>query len=289
MNYRDDLWRELAAVGITGARRGRIVAEIEDHLDCDPTADLGAPDALAAQFANELGTDRALRAARWTFAALALAGLLFGGAFVGSPAAAFGAAPSGAPLPGSVARVVVILAPQVAFVAGLLAALRTLRRRRTTVIPAAEARVIVRRASVGFAFGLTTMVGLGVVALEFHDQLPSAWYTYALIAAGTGVAVLLAALPSLLAARRLRPVASGEPGDVFVDLGRWVPARLRGHPWRLAVLIAAGVALAITAAGGGADDLYDGAARGIADALACLLGFATLGRYLGLWRPAASD
>ncbi len=287
-SYRDELWRALTAVGISGALRRRIAAEIDDHLDCDPAAELGAPAALAAQFADELGTNRALRAARWSFAALALAGLLFGGAFVGSPPAAFGAAPSGTPLLGAMARVVAILAPQVAFVAGLLAALRTVRRRRTTVIPRAEASVIVRRAWVGFAFGITTMVSLGVLALEFHRQVPSAWYTYALIAAGIGVAALLAVLPSLLAARRLRPVAGGDQGDMFVDLGGWVPARLRGHPWRLAVLIATGVALAITAAGGGADDLYDGAARGLADALVCLSGFATLGRYLGLWRPAVA-
>ncbi|MGB9186339.1 MAG: hypothetical protein WCB67_19990 [Solirubrobacteraceae bacterium] len=288
MSYRDELRRELTKVGISGARRSRIVAEIEDHLDCSPSAELGAPSAIAAQFADELGTNRALRAAQWTFAALALAGLLFFGAFVSSPAAAFGAAPPGAPLLGRLARVVAILAPQVAFVAGLLAALRTVRRRRTTVIPAAEASVIVRRAWVGFAFGLMTMVSLGVIALEFHRQLPSAWYRYALIAGGVGVAVMLAVLPSLLAARRLRPVAGGEPGDIFVDLGGLVPARLRGHPWRLAVLVAVGVALAITAAGGGADDLYDGAARGLADALVCLLGFATLGRYLGLWRPVVA-
>ncbi len=288
MNYRDDLWQALTTVGITGGLRERIVAEIDDHLACDPSADLGEPAVLAGQFADELGTNRALRAARWTFAALALAGLLFTGAFLGSPTAAFGAGPSGAPLLGGVARVVAILAPQVAFAAGLLAVLRTVRRRRAMVIPSAEASVIVRRAWVGFAFGLTTMVSLGVIALEFHRQLPSAWYAYALIAAGVGVAALLAALPSLLAARRLRPVADGDPGDIFVDLGAWVPRRLRGHPWRLAVLIAAGVALAITVVGGGADDLYDGAARGLADALVCLLGFATLGRYLGLWRPATA-
>ncbi|MGI9185432.1 MAG: hypothetical protein ACR2GZ_10825 [Solirubrobacteraceae bacterium] len=286
MNCRDDLWRELTAVGITGTRRARIVAEIEDHLACDPSADLGAPAALAAQFADELGTGRALRAARWTFGALALAGLLFGAAFVGSPSAAFGAAPAGAPLLGGVARVVAILAPQVAFVAGLLAALRALRRRRAAVIPSAEASVIVRRAWVGLAFGLATMVSLGVLALEFHRQVSSAWYTYALIAASVGVAALLGTLPSLVAAGRLRPVSDGDPGDIFVDLGAWAPGRLRGHPWWLAVLSAAGVALAITVAGGGADDLYDGAARGLADALVCLLGFATLGRYLGLWRPA---
>jgi hypothetical protein len=289
LTYRDELWRELTAVGITGGLRSRIAAEIEDHLACDPSAELGAPAALARQFADELGTSRARRAAGRSFAALALAGILFGLAFVGSPAAAFGAAPPGAPLLGRLARVVAVLAPQVAFVAGLLAALRALRRRRQGVIPGAEATMIVRRAAVGTAFGLATTVSLGVIALEFHRQLPAVWSTFALIASGIGTLGLLASLPALSAAGRLRPAASGAAGDIFDDLGNWVPASLRGHPWRLAVVVAAGVAVAVALAGVAGDDAFDGIARGLADGLVCLAGFATLGRYLGLWRPAAAS
>jgi hypothetical protein len=32
-------------------------------------------------------------------------------------------------------------------------------------------------------------------------------------------------------------------------------------------------------------DPFDGMTRGLLDALACLVGFATLGRFIGLWRP----
>lgn len=307
--YADALRSELGAVGIGGRLRARIVSEIEDHLACEPGAGsaapegrldaaearlsaaearLGPPELLARQFADELGTLRARRAALRSFGALALAGLLFFAAFVGSPAAAFGAAPSGAPLLGRIARVVAILAPQVAFVAGLLAALRTVRRRGSAVIGAAEARIIVRRAVVGTLAGLATTVSLGVIALAFRHQVRPGWYTLALVASGVGTAALLAALPSLLAATRVRPVAAGAPGDLFDDLGQVVPRMLRARPWRVAILIATGVGVAVALAGAGDADLYDGIARGVADGLVCLLGFGTLGRYLGLWSPGAA-
>ena len=41
--YAQTLRSELGAAGITGSRRDRIVAEIEDHLACDSQADLGIP------------------------------------------------------------------------------------------------------------------------------------------------------------------------------------------------------------------------------------------------------
>jgi hypothetical protein len=42
------------------------------------------------------------------------------------------------------------------------------------------------------------------------------------------------------------------------------------------------VALIVASFGAALDDPIDGAMRGAADALACLTGFAVLGRYLGL-------
>jgi hypothetical protein len=66
-----ELGRELAAVGIRGRRRDRILAEFADHLACDPQAQLGEPRDLARQFADELATDSARRAAFATFGALA--------------------------------------------------------------------------------------------------------------------------------------------------------------------------------------------------------------------------
>lgn len=286
--YLDALRVELVSAGITGRRSDRILTEIADHLACDPAAQLGSPRDIARQFADELGTLHARRAAGRSFAALAIAGLLFGAAFAGSPAAAFGAAPAGAPLLGQLARGVAILAPQLAFVAGLLAALRAMRGRKRGVIAAAEARVILRRATLATAAGLATSLSLGAIALVFADHVSSGWQALALIASGVGTVALVTVLPALWAAARLRPVAPGDAGDMFDDFGPVVPARLSGRPWRVAILVAAAVAVAVALAGAAGDDLYDGIARGVADGLVCLGGFATLGRYLGLWSPGGS-
>jgi hypothetical protein len=59
MSFVQELSRELARVGVHGRLRRRIVAEIGDHLACDPDANLGEPSELARQFADELGTTRA--------------------------------------------------------------------------------------------------------------------------------------------------------------------------------------------------------------------------------------
>jgi hypothetical protein len=48
------------------------------------------------------------------------------------------------------------------------------------------------------------------------------------------------------------------------------------------------IAAALTVAGLLTDDPYDGALNGIGDTLACLAGYALLGRYLGL-RDTARD
>jgi hypothetical protein len=60
MSYREQLAQQLSAVGIVGRLRARILAEVEDHLACDPDAQLGEPAALAQRFVDELGTRRAL-------------------------------------------------------------------------------------------------------------------------------------------------------------------------------------------------------------------------------------
>lgn len=284
-SYRDELHRELAAVGITGALRARITTEIEDHLDCDPAAELGAPQALAGQFADELGTSRARRAGFASFAALAVAGILFGVAFVTAPGHAFGSLPVGAAWPARVANWIGVLAPQVAFVAGLLAVLRALHRRRERVIAAAETRMIVRRAGVGVLTGLASMVSLAVIANELSAYLPGWWVTLSWACAGTGTVALLASVPALLAARRLPSRTEGPAGDLFDDIGAWLPRSLEGRPWRFALLVAGAIFVLMAVTGFLASDGPDGVARGVVDGLACLLGFATLGRYLGLWSP----
>ncbi|MEO6858741.1 MAG: hypothetical protein ABI323_09155 [Solirubrobacteraceae bacterium] len=287
MSYRDDLHRELTAVGITGRQRSRITDEIEDHLQCDPKADLGAPQLVARQFADELGTARARRAGFAGFAALALAGVLFGVAFVTAPGHAFGSIPGAVSWPGRVGNWVAVIAPQIAFAAGLLALLRALRRRTQRVIAAAETRMILRRATVGVFAGLASMIGLALLAEELRPYLPGWWVTLAWVCAGVGAVALLASTPVLLAAQRLPSLAEGSAGDLFDDVGAWLPRSLDGRPWRFALVVAGAIFVLMTVAGVLASDGPDGAVRGIADGLLCLLGFATLGRYLGLWSPLA--
>jgi hypothetical protein len=287
MSYHDELHRELTAVGITGRQRSRITEEIKDHLQCDPNADLGAPELVARQFADELGSARARRAGLASFAALALAGLLFGVAFMTAPGHAFGSVPAAVSWAGRVGNWVAVIAPQIAFAAGTLALLRALRRRGQRVIAAAETRMMLRRATVGVFAGLASMIGLFLLAEELRPYLPGWWVTLAWVCAAVGTVALLASAPALLAARRLPSLAEGPAGDLFDDVGAWLPRSLDGRPWRFALVVAGGIFVVLTVAGVLASDGPDGAVRGLADGLLCLLGFATLGRYLGLWSPVA--
>jgi hypothetical protein len=281
--YVQDLAEQLSSVRIRGSLQRRILAEISDHLAWDPEADLGAPKALAECFADELGTRRARRAAVMSFAALALAGLLFAAAFftVG-PAARWGSMRPASPVLGNLALALSVLAPQLAFVAGSLAALRAYRRRDARVLARDESVVLARRAGLGLLAGLATMAGLALLAVEYHHALAAWWTTLALSAAGVGAVALLGATPVVGSAWRLLPVAGGNAGDIFDDVGALTPTGLRGRPWKFALAVAGIVALAITLVGVAQSDGFDGALRGVLDALACLAGFAVLGPYLGL-------
>jgi hypothetical protein len=281
MTYLETLSQQLAEVGIRGRRRSRILTEFTDHLGCDPDAELGAPDELARQFADQLGTSLARRAAFVSFAGLAVAGLLLGVGFLAGQKP-FASASNASPALAYVGAVVAIVAAQVAFVAGVLGALRALRRRESAVVCRAEAVMIVRRAAVGLGAGVVTMVGFALEAIALNGQAPGWWVTLALSLSGAGVITLLAAAPSVLAAARLRPVASGSAGDLYEDFGPFVPPPLRGRPWTFALTVAAGLAIVAAVAGVVQSDPFDGALRGVADGAACLAGFAVFGRYLGL-------
>ena len=76
MNYLDTLESELKQAGIPPRRRARIIIEFADHLHENPEAELGAPRALARQFADELGTRLARSTAYWAFGALVVAATL---------------------------------------------------------------------------------------------------------------------------------------------------------------------------------------------------------------------
>jgi hypothetical protein len=284
MSYSERLERELSAIGISGALGKRIVAEIEDHLACDPGADLGEPKVIARQFADELGTRRALRAAGVAFAALAVAGVLFVVTLLAVRS-----------LGGFVARVhqsestlavvgigLSAVGAQVALIAGGLGCLRALRRWHAQVLSREEALVLVRRASVGLAAGLVTLVGLAFAAIGLQGHIAEWWTTLALSAAGAGTLALGAALPIVLAARRLRPLAQGAAGDLSDDLRGLLPVRLHAGSWSFAACVVCVLALGLTLVGIVQDDPYDGALRGLADGAACLFGYVALGRYLGL-------
>jgi hypothetical protein len=282
--YARELSAELSRLGMPRKQQQRILSEIEDHLACEPRADLGPADALAEEFANDLGTRASRRAAFVSFATLAIAGLLFAVTFVTSGSAGPNATRvyASSAFVGYLGVLLVLLAPQLAFVAGSLAALRAFRHRGQQVLPRAEATVVGRRAAVGVAAGFATMVGLVVVSLEFQGRLAGWWTTLALGAAAAGACALATATPAVLFALRARPAAAGQAGDLFDDLARAVPAPLRGRPWALAAAISGLLALFVTSAGIALGDPIDGALRGAAEALACLLGFAVLGPYLAL-------
>jgi hypothetical protein len=283
-SYVETLSAELRAVGIRGRLARRITAEFADHLALDPDADLGSPRELARQFADELGTVRARRAAAMGFGALALAGTVAAAAFVASLAAGVrwpGLHPRSQVLT-DVAMAAVAIAAQVAVVTGLLAAWRAVRLRDRVVIPRAEARIVVRRTAVALAAGLVTMAGIALAAVELRYGVPGWIVTVMLAGAGLGAIGLVAVMPAMLEAARVQPVTGGPSGDLFDDLGPLMPKPLRGRAWLLALCVAALVAIAIAGVGVIQADPYDGILRGLADAIACLAGFAVLGRYLGL-------
>jgi hypothetical protein len=277
--YLEALDLELVDVGIPARLRHRILAECEDHLRSDDGAldRFGSPAEVANAFAAELGARTSRRAAVGAFAALGVAGAVYAVSFVGASFAGH-PAPDTWPLLALLALVTVILAPQVSFVAGSLALVRVLRRREA-VLPSAELRVINRRTGVALVFGIVTMVALAILAFELRNDSAGWWVALSLVGAALAIPLLvLAALPAAVAAR-LKPRVAGEPGDLFDDLGF---ARL--PPWRFAGLVAVGMGLVVFLAALIQGDPFDGALNGTAEALACLAGFAALGRYLGLRR-----
>lgn len=269
----DELDGELRAAGVPAGRRRRIRLELEDHLACDPGADLGDPRELARQFADELGTAYARRAALASFGALVPLGLLFAAVFAFTAVYTTSAPP--------LLTAALVLGVQLAFAGGTLAVLRAWRLRRDPVVPAAEARVLLRRAGLGLGGGAITVAALLLLVSDYYPDVQWSSRSLAWVTVGVGAASLLLGAGALLRAARLQPVAAGPPRDLAFDLG------IDADPWRLAFAIAGAVALCIALAGVVQADPIDGLARGLADGLLCLGGFALLGRPLGLRRQPA--
>jgi hypothetical protein len=282
MTYLEELARELTAHGITGRTRRRILLEADDHLRSDAEAQqrFGSAREVANAFAGELGAQVSRRAAVSAFAALGVAGAVYAALFA---SLSFAGSPSETldPPLGALAFAVIIVAPQISFVAGLLALLRALRRRHERIIPTRELIVIRRRTGVALLFGLVTMAALSLYASEFHTALAGWWVTLTYAStAGASVLLALAAVPALAAAR-VRPQIAGAAGDVFADVGL---GRFGDDPWRFARLVAVAIGSLVWLAGLVQGDPIDGFIRGVFEGLACFGGFAVLGRYLGLRR-----
>ena len=276
-DYLTELGRELRAVGIRGSLRCRVLAESIDHLSSDPDAvqRFGSAHEVANAFAAELGARASRRAAVGAFAALAAAAAVYAVAFLGASFAGI-PDPDTFPVAALVAFAAIVFAPQIAFVAGTLAVVRTIRC-QALVIPSSELRVINRRTGLALAGGLVTMGALALFAFELRGEIATWWVRFTIVGAAAASALLvLAAIPAIRATR-LRPQVAGQAGDVFDDLG--LP---RIDPWRFALLVALTVGLMVAIAGAVQGDPIDGASRGFAEALACLGGFAVFGRYLGL-------
>ncbi len=110
-----------------------------------------------------------------------------------------------------------------------------------------------------------------------------AWWTYTLIIVGPLLIVtMLAMLPSVRAAARLRPSRDGAAGDLTADLGPELSSRVAATPERVAIALSAAIVVVMFAVGARSDDALDGLLRGVLDASVCLAGFALLGRYLGI-------
>ena len=284
--YTRELNSELRRLGVPASRRRRLVAETEDHLLSDPEAlpRFGTAGDIARQCADELGSSGARRVSVTAFAVLAFAGLLFGALML----AVFTTVPrhtivccSGTSPARTLTLALLVVAPQVAFVAGVLAAVRAARLRRST-LPRSEVDVLRRRSAVAMLSGAVTMVALVAFVVQFASVLPG-WLVPAAYAAGAASLLLLAvASVPLVVTSRVRVQTAGAAGDVFSDLGPVIPMPLRGHPWAFAIGCAFVVAVIVLIPGIAADDGYDAAVRGAAEAIACLAGFAVLGRYLSL-------
>src|SRR5262245_28048467 len=270
----DELSRALGAVGITGRLRRRILTEAADHVQCDPDAAerFGDPREVANAFAAELGARASRRAAVSAFLALGAAGLVYAVAWV----AARPPDPDTWPALALLAFPVLIVAPQVSFVAGVLALVRS-RRRRDPVLPSAELTVLNRRTSVALGAGLATMAALVVFAGALADAMPVWWFVATLSGAGACSALIVVAAVPAAGASRFRPQVAGEAGDLFDDLGFG-----RTDPWRFARRVALALGLVVWLAATVQGDPLDGLIQGTAEALACLGGFAVFGRYLGL-------
>lgn len=291
MNYMDALEVELVAAGIPARRRARIVAELGDHLHENPGADLGAPRDLARQFADELGTRLARSTAYRAFVVLAFAAIVlvvmfFKGGWTWGGWVGYGNYPVSFYFPWWWVPMMFVwfICAQIALAAGGLALLRAWRLRRVAVMAAQDAAILNRRAAVGLVCGAITMTILPLTRVVVY--VGDRWNTVAITVGPALILLLLAMVPDVLRATRLRPTREGTAGDLTADLGT---DDSHAAPGRIAAMLSVVILLVMVAIGARSGDLYAGILRGLLDAAICVAGFVVLGRYLGLRRSGAGS
>lgn len=225
MSYLEALSRLLGRRGIRGRLRERILLELDDHLRCEPEARLGDPEELSAHFADELGGERARRAALVAFGSPAVVGLAV--AVTEASLTSYPDVFSGSSIAlAALAGLCVFAVSQVAFVAGSLALLQSLRLRGRPSAPAAEVDLLRRRTGVALGSGGLVALGLTLYAVNFWGRLPAWWATLNLAAAG-GCALLVAlgALAHTRAGGSRSPEREG-PATWSTSSDRWrAPSR----------------------------------------------------------------
>ncbi len=286
--------RELdARLAVPRRLRGRILDETRDHLlelvdgglsEHEAVQAFGAPEALAREFHEQLAGTSAHRSSALTGLMLVVLAV----AYAFAPGA-WGSGP------------VVLIAGQIAVVAGVLALVRSLRFRSAHAVPPSRLADIYRANAL--ALGCVALIAIYVAVTG--PVMP---------AAVLGAIALASALALARSVARARPVAGGEPEDDAFDdllaLAQHAPAigsqvarhadrleLLRRHPWRFCAAfaatcgLAAGVGHAIT--DGGLTALTAGhIARAVAATLviaaiegaAVVLAFVAFGRLLGIRR-----
>jgi hypothetical protein len=258
---------ELARAGIRGRLARRIMLELDDHLRCDPEANVGPPREIAERFAEELRVPRTRRSTYAGFAALALTAVLLGVPTRGVSAAGGWPAVVGLRATiASLAGLTMALAGQVAVVAGVLALWASLMRSGAPE----ELRLIQRRLGIALAAGAVVLAGQAVQGAALAPLLPAWWFAVAL------PAVLVPGLAIGGAARGLSGAVAVTP---VVE-----PAR-RGFPPSLVVAIGVGV-VALIGIGSTFSEhsMAEGATRAVLEAVAFGAGFLFLGRRLGIRR-----
>src|SRR5262245_36995136 len=200
VTYLRRLEDELGRVGIRGRTRARILAEAADHLAEGREERFGEPAELARLFADDLATSRSRRAAYAAFGALAAAGAGFAAAWVSFAQGGWPDIASAGAL-GIVAAVGMVVFPQFALAAGLLALLGAVRARGA----AAELELLRRRTRYALVFGALSLGAIALYAAAF--DVHTGW----VVAGATLLAVPLAV--SALLVHGAAALTSSVPGD----------------------------------------------------------------------------